>query len=463
MESKEDFLRQVDDESERAVLAALMQPLHRGYVIDIVQPNMFANPLRALIASAIFRLLERGDAVTVTSVYTEARTAAAIQGLSAPQLTPKMILAIQEYDISTRVVEADARRVESLWRLRQVEPQLRKVVHAMSSNDPKRVSAAISEMYDAMRVSMRAGDNVLYGSDVARFSDRIVQEARQNANLYPFPWDGWAKQLKPLLPGLMALLALPPGYGKTAMATTIALHWVKLGHRVVFFHTEYPHEFMVARLICSLAGITDIDRFIAGQLDDEEEKRRKKAQDYWEKNCKYFHLVNAGGFTVDELITVAGHMHAAGDCTAIIIDYWTDLDHGKEERMDAMFRGMSKFHHALAQWKIPAVVVAQGTKEMANAHIDELSPTMINMPNNAIAKAQVVIIGTRSKIPYDGAETMYVNGVPQPFGLKGQLSPIIDLYVAKQTIGYPVRGSLLLTKNMIVTSLPPEDPRSRGA
>lgn len=457
-------LTAIDVEAERAVLAALMQNAHREYVIGIVTPEMFGDPLRSIIASAIIAIYERGDAITVQSVLVEAKTRAALKRYSTDRITREVITAIQEYDISDRVVEADARRLDSLHRLRIIEPHLERVVLAMSQNNGKEVANAVYDLYESVRGSVYVSKPIVMGYDVSNYVTNILDRTRGNRNLYPFPWKGWAENIKPLVPGTMGLVAMPTGYGKTAIATTIAHYWVTKGHKVGYFHTEYTHDFMIARMICSLAGIPDTEKLVTGNLSDEERKAVKRAQEYWDKNCSNFHFVYAGGMTGLDVVSLAGQMAAAGDATAFIIDYWTDLDHGIRDTQNESHRALVKFHNMLSSTNTAAIVVAQGTKELAAATPDEMSSRMVNMSNASISKFQLIILGTRRRLQYDGEEEILVEGRAVRYGKKGQLTCVIDMAVDKQTLGISgLRGSLMLTPNKYVVDLDPRDKRSQGA
>jgi replicative DNA helicase len=58
-----------------------------------------------------------------------------------------------------------------------------------------------------------------------------------------------------VLPGKLITIAARPGCGKTALATNIVNNIAKGGNRCLYFSIEMPRDEMIARFVCTEAGI----------------------------------------------------------------------------------------------------------------------------------------------------------------------------------------------------------------
>lgn len=454
----------IDDEAERIAVAALIQSQHRGEVMDIIRPESFHDPRRKVVATAIMALVEADQAITMTAVLAECRYVAARLGLSV-QINKETIAAMQTFPVGESPPAVAVRTVNHLARLRMFTPELEELTAAIASRASEgKIRAAIGRLLEAALSRESSDERILLGSAVPGLVDSILERTRQSPGqtLYPWPWTGSFSRVAPLAPGMLAIWGAPDGHGKTTAAMTVAHHWASIGHQVVYIHTEYDHRYMVQRIMCAMAGI-NINALLQNNITEKQRERLERAKAYWAEKRNNFHLISGGGMTADDVVAIMRTMRREGRMTALFVDYFQDLDFPGRDRWTTMEDSAKAIHHALAECEVPGFWVAQGNKTMLDVAPKDMHRGMIGLPAGVIRKAQCFVVTKQMTIPWDGAETVYIDGKPTAWGKAGQKSPVVPWVCDKQTNGMSgVSGYLQMGSNFAMTDLPLGDPRREG-
>ena len=465
--TKGTILGLADNEAERYVIAAMMQPAYRGYVIEHVTADLFTDHKRRIVAQAVLNLRNRSDPITIPHVLAESRAAAVALRLSTDSINENMLIAMQEFDIGLRAVEVDLRTLMRLARMRTWEGPMEEFIRDVSTRQPEAVIR--TRLFDLLTTVLSGGeedDSILLGSDLPEFVDTVLKEIMDARRIrYPWPWKGaFGRIAKPLMPSLMGIIGMPDGHGKSTMAMMVAMKWASIGHRVAFFHTEYDRSYMVLRIIASLAGVP-IDLIEQNKVTKEQGKRIEQAKQFWRDHYTNLHLVEASDMSPRDVATKIGELNNAGLLTAVIVDYLQDLDFSYWQRQGAyvaLGEGTKVIHKAIGRARAAGIVVAQGNKSMLDVDVADLNRRQLDLPAAALRKSQITILAKRQQIKFPGQETIYRDGEPVAYGEPGQLSPILEWRVDKQTNGPSGIGALLFTENFMVMDLDRKDPRYDG-
>lgn len=84
----------------------------------------------------------------------------------------------------------------------------------------------------------------------ADIAQRVQDNAAGVKSPYLWPWGSWNKDVRPLRPGMLGLVAAADGVGKSTMLECIAEHWAKGGLHVVYVHLEDVLDY---KMDCRLA------------------------------------------------------------------------------------------------------------------------------------------------------------------------------------------------------------------
>ena len=234
------------------------------------------------------------------------------------------------------------------------------------------------------------------------------------------PWAGFgprgAVTVRPLRPGTLAVVAAPPGIGKTAFAECCAEHWCRNGFQVAFFHYELSAQSLLDRRMARWSG-EDMATIESGELT----QRMDVADQVMREWSGRIHYTYTEGWPMVRLAARARQMVRRQLAHVIIVDYL------QKAPMREYVRGMTtaqmigqdvEILKALAEREgVPVLLLSQLSRA------GELLGT-----GDIERKANLVINLERKKLETD----MTFGGRIVP---AGRLSPQAVAHVEKQTFG----------------------------
>jgi len=202
---------------------------------------------------------------------------------------------------------------------------------------------------------------ILRPGDSQEFVYQVVDELRQQAEagtliIWDTPWRDVNMMIGSFRAGHLFTLAGYPGHGKTTLFAQIAEHNAQKGARVVFFHAEHQHRWIMFRRIMRLTGahIHDLElgRCMAEALAAEE------IVNTWPGGIYYVHCP---GWSAEQVARTMGDLHAAGGCDLAIVDYLQKLNLGDKgwNKADLLGNAVEAIKTAGERLRIPVLLGSQ--------------------------------------------------------------------------------------------------------
>jgi replicative DNA helicase len=359
--------------SEQSILGGLMiDNKALDSVLDIVQPEDFAQRSHRLIYEQIVAMIQKGnpaDVLTVDEALRNAGTEAEAGGLAY----------LNEL-VNNTPSAANIRRYAEIVHDKSVLRQL------ISVGD-KMVTAALSpEGRDTAQILEDAERDVLainernsrgkrgfqpMGSLVRNVSERIVSiyNDQQGSDVTGVPsgYPNLDRELAGLQRGDLIVIAGRPSMGKTALALNIAENvGVRLGLPVAIFSLEMGAEQLAQRLISSVANI-DAQKLRKARLEDEEWGNFTKALKLLED--KPIYIDDTPGLLASEIGSRARRLsNQTGQLGLIVVDY-IQLIPGRSnsENRSTELSEISRSLKALAkELNCPVIVLSQLNRSVEN-------------------------------------------------------------------------------------------------
>jgi replicative DNA helicase len=427
-----------DYEAEVSVLHAMR--LDTSTAIDLVQllnPQDFYDTRNAIVFEAISRLLMGVEPIDTAGILAEAR------GILRERKTTQYL----DADYIDGLVGKDARRaamyanmVKKLSWLRGASDFAFWLVQELQERpQPDELFTAAQERWQ-MLAPKQTISNFVYGWDTIAYQKQSIRERIQQRkegiiSRFDWPWASWNAKVRPLLPGMVGILAAPDGQGKSMYLEQVAEHWASNGHRVVMVHLEDSLDYKLNRRSARHA-LVSLDKIEDGNLTPEEHERIADADermDLWAGSLHYYH---AAGKSMATIIHELEARVAEGVCSAVVFDY---LDKVQPTRGQATVYGdqtwerqandMEQLKTFAENSKIPVFTATQGNKAMQ----DSGTQTRRNIQGSGqkSQKAQLVLILTRDLVGDEGLRDK--NG--KILAEAGEYSPVAKIRIDKQNRG----------------------------
>ncbi len=121
-----------------------------------------------------------------------------------------------------------------------------------------------------------------------------------------------------LEPATLTAIAGRPGVGKTILMEQLAEHNAKHGKRVVFYHLEFTHQFMLDRRMARYASVSLYDLRRGDRAGKDAVARACDALREWHHNLLY---VDCPGWSAERIAADIARLAARGECDLAIVDY----------------------------------------------------------------------------------------------------------------------------------------------
>ena len=161
-------------------------------------------------------------------------------------------------------------------------------------------------------------DTHLYGG-YDYLAHQEERQARLDADPDAFIRTGLPKLdslLGDIQPGTVNAVVARASVGKTMMMEQMAEHNARKGKRVVFYHLELTHEYMIDRRMArySHVAMDELRRAYGGP----EVQRAARQIAQWEQNLIY---VYCPGWTAERIALDIGRLSARDECELVLVDY----------------------------------------------------------------------------------------------------------------------------------------------
>lgn len=238
----------------------------------------------------------------------------------------------------------------------------------------------------------------VYDSEIGRrieLSKIPVSERK----LFEWPWSSWNRIIDPAEGGMLTVIAGPDGAGKTSYAESIAEHWARNSHHVVFVHFELSKVIMFDRRAARHTAIARRRLKLADDLSEDDLRRiedHKRRLLNWPGEITYLHTP---GKSLELILREISQLASAGTCDAVIVDYLEKAASStaqlREFGSDLYAREASNVE-LLKSWSerngVPMLVLSQFNKSGKHTGFSDLDRTAIRGAGEKTEKANVVVL-----------------------------------------------------------------------
>lgn len=430
----------VNAQAETTVLSAMRMNTHTAIELaQLLEPGDFYDPRKSMVFEAMQHILMGIEPLDDENIMAAVRRIQHERKLSL-HIEPDYLLTFADGDMARAM--AYAHNVKRMAWLRGAGEFAYWLVEELQTKpDPDDLFTAAQERWQQLQ-PQTTESRFVYGWDTLKLHDTMVRERIKEQNdgtvkLFDWPWANWNAngRVRPLRPGMLGIIAAPDGAGKTTYLEMVAEHWATREHHVVYVHLEDELGYKLDRRAARNAMVA-LDRIEDGNLDADERRRLRDAQDKMSEWACYLHYLDAAGDSMTTIIRELEARVAEGVCDAVVFDY---LDKVQPSRGQATFYGgnawerqandMEQLKVFAERCKIPVLTATQGNKTMQQSGVQ--TRQAIQGSGQKSHKAQLVVILTRELVGEGGLRDR--NGAV--IAEQGEYSPLVNVRVDKQNRG----------------------------
>lgn len=280
----------------------------------------------------------------------------------------------------------------------------------------------------------------VYGWETVRLQHDALQQRIQDreqgvVSRFDWPWASWNAKVRPLIAGMVGIIAAPDGQGKSMYLEQIAEHWAAYGNNVIMVHLEDDREYKLNRRAARHARVP-LEHIEDGRLTADELERLRDADQRVSQWADYLHYYHAAGESMTTILRELESKVAEGVCDAVVFDY---LDKVQPTRGQTSTYGTNTWERQandMEQLKtfaeknhLPIFTATQGNKSMQGSGTQ--TRQAIQGSGQKSQKAQLVMILTRDLVGDEGLRDASGRVLAEP----GEYSPVAKLRIDKQNRG----------------------------
>lgn len=443
MTNPAELLGLTNPDAETTVLAAMLQDTDASIeMAQLLEPNDFCDPRRALVFEAVVQVLMGVEPLDKAAVM------ATMQGIQRERKDRDRVFVADDYlDTFTAVETARAmsyaQSVKRLSWLRGAAGFAHWLVEELQTRpDPEQLFVAAQERWQILQPS-KAESRFVYGWDTLKLHSGIVRQRIQEREegvqqVFDWPWASWNKDghVRPMRPGMLGIIAAADGMGKTTYLEMIAEHWTQRGMQTVYVHLEDQLDYKLDRRAARHA-LVPLNRIEDGDLTPEDRQKLTEADYRMGAWADGLHYLDAAGESMVNIIRELEARVAEGVCDCVVFDY---IDKVQASRGQSKLFGSNTWERQAndvellkdfaEKNKVPVLTATQGNKAMQNQGQVQTRQT-IQGSGQKSQKSQLVIILTRDLVGSDGLRDAKGVQVAAP----GEYSPVVKVRIDKQNRG----------------------------
>lgn len=425
-------------DAEVSVLHAMRMDI--GAAIDLAQlldAGDFYDGRNAVIFEAICTLLMGVEPIDTPSILAECRSILRERKLKH-FIDDAYIDGLVAGDI--RRASMYANMVKRLGWLRQAGDFAFWLVQELQERpQPDELFAAAQERWH-MLAPKTTQTSFVYGWDTVRLHrdmmrERIQQRKEGIISRFDWPWKNWNDKVRPLLPGMVGILAAPDGQGKSMYLEQVAEHWAANGKHVVLVHLEDSLDYKLNRRAARHALVT-LDKIEDGNLTSDEQARLDEADERLGAWAGYLHYYHAAGKSMTAIVRELEARVVEGICDAVVFDYLDKVQPTRgqanvygENTWERQANDMEQIKTFAENNKVPVFTATQGNKSMQDG--GRQTRKAIQGSGQKSQKAQLVLILTRDLVGDEGLRDKNGKVLAEP----GEYSPVAKIVIDKQNRG----------------------------
>lgn len=379
-------------EAERSTLGAMMMERDAiARAVEIVSCDEFYRELHRKIFAVIIDLYNHDEPVDLITLARELKRRGELEEIGGVPYLNALIEACP----SSANVESYAQAVHDTFLLRRLMAVGESIIRDVKSqeHDADEVMARIEKrIQDLSRKHVKAEAYTL--AELAeRQAERIIRTV-ENPDEQTGVITGFTdldRNMNPMQPGELILIAGNTGMGKSTLASQIASHVLKATRRPVFvFSLEMNQDMWFDRMVCSEASINgrDLKKAI---LTREEWARLKDAEELFAGLLMV--VVDTPGMTTAAIRAQCQRLaNIHGDPVLIVVDYLQIANYdGKTESMRVKVSEMVKdFKNIARQMEAPLILLSQIVREVAKR--DDKRPTINDLRESGAIESESDVI-----------------------------------------------------------------------
>jgi replicative DNA helicase len=349
-------------EAERAVLAAMMlDETAVTVVVQILMEHDYYRPAHRMIASAIYTMFEKNEAVDLITLTDSLKTTGNLDKVGGEVALAELL----DSSVTAANVEHHARIVREKSLLRQMiraSDEISEEAYTTPDDVEGFIDRAEHKMFEISEGGPRKG--FVRVKDLLHDSFEQIEKLYNDKRLVTGVPTGFL-DLDTATAGFQKsdfiVVAARPSMGKTAFTLNVAEH-VTVEHHipVAFFSLEMSKEALVQRLLSSLARV-DGNRLRTGFLRENEWPKLTTAAGRLSEAELY--IDDTAGITALEIRAKSRRLmvETKGRLGMIIIDYMQLIrGHGRTENRQQEISHISRSMKALAkELSVPVVALSQ--------------------------------------------------------------------------------------------------------
>lgn len=304
-------------ENEQAILSALLTDNTLiGEVEGLLSKDDFYFENHKQIYSSIIYLYACGKQADVLTVTSHLRENGSLKRCGGASYISEMSESMPDIVGASSYAE----QVKKLSLDRSLRKLSTEIVNGLDKSSPSDVID--SSLASLIKISERSTDSnqVAVGTVVDRVVDSIITaiETKQHQEYVSTGYPQMDRVLLGLKPQEMIVLAARPSYGKTALATNIAMNVAMSNNPVMFFSIEMSREKVVLRILSAMTGIP-YRRIESRLLKSEELEKIRTARD----KLRTVPLIidDSSHQTLSSIRTKCRRQMVRGGLSLVIIDY----------------------------------------------------------------------------------------------------------------------------------------------
>lgn len=422
-------------EAEEAVLGSvLIDPDAMLELGGRLSAQDFFLVKHAIIFEALERLARRGDPIDYLTATDELRQMGKLDEIGGAAY----LMYLMSHTPSSLYAAAYGELVKRTSYRRRVLAEASTLARTAHDGDidSYAVQEAVEEAADRIRDALPPRDDYLSGrAALAHYADIIRERTRQDApETLSVPWEALSRYVAGVKPGKVILVSGFSGEGKTIVLEELAEWWAMMGHKVLYITTELTREDMLDRMVCRHTGIP-YNELISKSADADQVIRRVGRQvSAWIGNIDYWETNGASARVIYGQIRRAEKKGRR----LVFIDYLSEavgFDTTQRKLKDAIDGFFRTLHTFAKQTGVTFVVASQQTETDQGPRVFGSS-----VPNQ---KCALHIRLAAEKAKESRIYTVDNRLVPVR---EGEMSPLMTLYIEKNTFG-PTKQAVTLFRD----------------